>query len=92
MRFIEELKRRHVFRAAIGYLIASWIIIQVSDIMLFNFSAPGWVFKTIVTFLIIGFPLVLILAWALENEDAVNSVRGAFSCPGGGPCGKLAAG
>jgi hypothetical protein len=45
MRFLEELKRRHVFRAAIGYLIGSWIVIQVSDIMLFNFSAAGWDLK-----------------------------------------------
>ena len=73
MRFFNELKRRKVFRATIGYLIVCWIAIQVADIMLFNFNAPGWVFKTMVTFLVIGFPLVLILAWAFDfSSDGVR--------------------
>lgn len=66
MRFINELRRRHVFRAAIGYLIVSWITIQVADIMLFNFGAPAWVFRTLFTCLVIGFPLVLRLSWAFN--------------------------
>ena len=66
MTFIEELKRRKVFRAGIGYLLVAWVVVQVSDIMLANFQAPGWVFKTIVAILIVGFPLVLMLAWAFE--------------------------
>ena len=37
-----ELKRRNVFRVAIVYLIAGWIILQVADVMVEALTLPGW--------------------------------------------------
>ena len=31
MSFVEELKRRNVFRVAIAYVIIAWLILQVGD-------------------------------------------------------------
>ncbi len=34
MAFIEELKRRNVFRVAIAYIIVGWLLLQVADLVL----------------------------------------------------------
>jgi TolB-like protein len=64
--FLEELKRRNVVRVGVVYLIAAWLLAQVSDLMLESFEAPGWVIKVILMILMIGFPMALIFAWAFE--------------------------
>jgi len=64
--FIQELKRRNVFRVAIAYVITTWLLLQVADVVLGNIAAPGWVFKAIMLVLALGFPLVLLFAWAFE--------------------------
>ncbi|MCH6573280.1 MAG: tetratricopeptide repeat protein [Proteobacteria bacterium] len=61
-----ELKRRNVFRVAVVYLIAGWIILQVADIMMDALNLPEWTLRLIVTLLMLGFPVAVILAWALE--------------------------
>lgn len=64
--FIEELKRRNVFKVAVAYAIAGWLIIQVVTVIEEPLSIPDW-FDTIVIILVgIGFPLALIFAWAFE--------------------------
>ena len=65
-----ELKRRNVFRVAIVYLIAGWIILQVADVMAEALTLPGWTLRLVVTLLILGFPVAVILAWALEITPA----------------------
>jgi len=66
MSFVAELRRRNVFRVGAAYAVIAWFIIQAADIMLDNFGAPGWVFKTVVGLLVLGFPLALFLSWAYE--------------------------
>ncbi len=62
-KYIAELKRRHVFKSAIAYLVVAWLIAQVSDIVLPTFNAPPYFMKTLIFILIIGFPLILVFAW-----------------------------
>jgi len=64
--FINELRRRNVFKVGVAYVIISWLLAQVADLMLENFGAPDWVIKSFLGFLIIGFPLALFFAWAFE--------------------------
>lgn len=66
MSFFAELKRRNVFRVGMAYVVVSWLVLQVSDVILNNIEAPGWVFQAIMLLLGIGFPLVLVFAWAFE--------------------------
>ena len=44
-----ELKRRDVFRVAVVYLIAGWIILQVADIMMDALNLPDWTLRLVVT-------------------------------------------
>jgi len=66
LSFFGELKRRNVFKVVIAYLVAAWLILQVSDVILGNIGAPDWVFKVFLLLLAIGFPLVVVVAWAFE--------------------------
>ena len=66
LQLFRELQRRNVFRVAIGYIISSWLLIQVADLVLENIGAPGWVMQTIMLVLALGFPVVVFFSWAYE--------------------------
>jgi len=44
----------------------AWLVAQVADLALESFGAPEWVMKTLLLFMALGFPGVLIFAWAFE--------------------------
>jgi len=65
--FFAELKRRNVYRVAVAYAVAAWLLIQLSSILLITtFQAPAWVMKVVVAAIVLGFPVALALAWAFE--------------------------
>ena len=66
MSLFEELKRRNVIRVSIAYIVAAWLILQLSDILLDNMEAPDWVFQVILLLLGIGLVLTVFFAWAFE--------------------------
>lgn len=66
MSLLNELKRRNVFRVGIAYVVVAWLVMQVADVVINNIGAPDWVFQTIMLVLGIGFPVVLVFAWAFE--------------------------
>jgi len=66
MSFIQELKRRNVFKVGAAYIVMAWLAAQGVDVFLENFGAPDWVIKTVLLLLIGGFPFALFFAWAFE--------------------------
>ena len=66
MSIIEELRRRNVFRVGIAYVVITWLLLQVADVVLNNIDAPDWVFRAILLVLVMGFPIALLFAWAFE--------------------------
>jgi len=66
MSFIAELKRRNVFRVGIAYVVVSWLVAQIADLVLDNIESPAWVMQTLMLVLALGFPFALIFAWAFE--------------------------
>jgi len=66
LQIFQELQRRNVFRVAIGYIVSSWLLIQVADLVLENIGSPDWVMKTIMLVLALGFPVVVFFSWAYE--------------------------
>jgi len=66
MSFIDELKRRNVFRVGIAYIVVAWLIAQVADLVLNNIEAPHWLMQAILLLLGLGLPLALFFAWAFE--------------------------
>ena len=61
-----ELRRRNVVRVAIAYGIVSWLILQLTDVLLPLLTLPEWVGRLVLFLLVIGFILALFLSWAYE--------------------------
>lgn len=66
MGLFKELNRRNVFRVAIAYLVFSWLLLQIIDVLADILSLPIWVPKFILLLLAIGFVIALIVSWAYE--------------------------
>lgn len=64
--FLQELKRRNVFRAAIGYAAVAWVVIQICTQTLPFFDTPAWVLRFIIIALPCGFPFAMVWAWMFE--------------------------
>ena len=62
----QELKRRNVFRVAAIYMVVSWLLMQVGDVMFPALRLPDWTSTLLAAFLILGLPLALVFAWAFE--------------------------
>ena len=66
MSFIKELKRRNVFRMAVLYAVAAWLIMQVAEVMMSLVGLPAWAGRTTFAVLAVGFPIALIFSWFYE--------------------------
>ncbi|MBT8047873.1 MAG: tetratricopeptide repeat protein [Xanthomonadales bacterium] len=66
MQFFKELQQRNVFRVAIGYIVSSWLLVQVADLVLENIGSPDWVMQTIMLVMVLGFPVVVFFSWVYE--------------------------
>ena len=75
--FFGELKRRKVYRVAIGYVVVAWVALQFFDLVLENLNAPDWVMQLVMAVVAIGFPVVLVLAWAFDiTQDGIKATPG----------------
>ena len=63
---ISELKRRNVFRVAAVYAVASWLLLEITSVVLPILEAPPWADRILLALLIFGFPIALLLSWAYE--------------------------
>lgn len=63
---VRELKRRRVFRVALAYGVVGWIIVQVAVNTFPYLGLPDWMVTAVIVFVVIGFPVALVLAWAFE--------------------------
>ena len=66
MSLYEELKRRNVFRVGIAYVVASWLLLQLTEVLTELLELDTDVGKLVILLLIIGFVPALIFAWAFE--------------------------
>ncbi len=66
MRLIDELRRRHVFRAAVAYLAAAWLLIQVLETLFPIFGLSETSIRVVVVVLAVGFIPAVVLSWVFE--------------------------
>src|SRR5207244_6549738 len=64
--FFAELKRRNVYKVAVGYAVVGWLLIQVATQVFPFFEIPNWGVRLIVLLIVVGFPIALVVAWAFE--------------------------
>ena len=65
-QFFAELKRRKVYRVAVAYIVAAWVLAQVATQVLPFFEVPNWTVRLIILALCLGFPIAVVLAWAYD--------------------------
>jgi TolB-like protein/Flp pilus assembly protein TadD len=66
MAFFAELKRRRVGKVAITYGAIAWAVTEASSVVLPALRVPDWTMTLIVIFLLIGFPVAMVLAWIFD--------------------------
>jgi hypothetical protein len=66
MSFFAELKRRNVFKVGLAYVVASWLVLQITDVLMSVLGLSESAGKFVFLLLVIGFIPVLVFAWAYE--------------------------
>lgn len=61
-----ELRRRKVFRVAAVYAVVGWALIEFADTTFPRLTLPDWTPTLVLLLVLLGFPVALVLAWALE--------------------------
>lgn len=80
MSFVAELKRRKVFRVAGAYLVAAWLVLQVTSTMVPALELPSWALKLVAVLAILGFPFALVLGYIFDlTPGGVERTRGSAS-------------
>jgi TolB-like protein len=82
MSLLAELKRRKVIRVAVVYAATAFAVLQAADIMLPRMGVPEWAMGLLVAFVVLGFPIAVVLGWALEvTPDGVKVTRPRDAMP-----------
>ena len=68
-KIIRELRRREVFRTAGLYIGIGWILIEAGSVVGPIFDVPDWVMRFLVIAVLVGFPVMLVLAWVYDVSD-----------------------
>ena len=85
-RFYQELKRRKVIRVAVVYGVVAWLIVEITSVMFPGLLLPEWSVRLVIALAIVGFPIALVLAWALElTPEGIRIETSAEESPDGMP-------
>jgi hypothetical protein len=93
MSFFTELRRRNVYRAAVFYAAAGWLLVQIATQVFPVFNLPNWTMRLVVVMVVVGFPLAMVLAWfyeitpqGLKRESEVEHGRIPRALPRAAAC------
>lgn len=75
--FLAELRRRHVIRVGVAYAAVAFVVLQAADLILPALGFPPLALRLLVVFALLGFPVALVLAWALEITPQGFEAAGA---------------
>ena len=66
MGLIAELKRRNVIRVGLAYLVLSWLLLQIADVLFEALRLDDAALSVVLIILALGFIPVVIFAWVYE--------------------------
>jgi len=66
MRVLGELRRRNVFKMSVAYAILSWLLVRLFGTLAPAIGAGDRVIQILTLILILGFPVIVLFAWAYE--------------------------
>jgi TolB-like protein/Tfp pilus assembly protein PilF len=65
--FLRELKRRNVYRVTTVYVAVAFLALEAIDLLIPSTTLPPWVDEFLLAIAIIGFPIAMVVAWAVES-------------------------
>jgi len=68
-KFLTELKRRNVYRAAVAYGVVAWFLTQLTTQVFPFFEIPNSAVRFVVIALAVGFPIAMLLSWLYEQPE-----------------------
>jgi TolB-like protein/Tfp pilus assembly protein PilF len=75
---LTELNRRKVLRTVGAYAVAVFVVLQLMDAAVEPLRLPDWLPTLVVIVLILGFPLVFILAWHFDiTSEGIKKTQSA---------------
>ncbi|MDJ0655049.1 MAG: hypothetical protein QNJ40_12885 [Xanthomonadales bacterium] len=63
MSFFAELQRRNVVKVAVAYIVASWLLLQLAEVLTELLELSTDVGKMVILLLVIGFVPTVVFAW-----------------------------
>ncbi len=81
--FWHELSRRRVIRVAIAYAVVAWVVTEVASTVFPGLRLPEWTVTLVIILAVLGFPVAVMMAWALQlSESGIEVDRaGLFGSP-----------
>lgn len=64
--FLKELQQRKVYRAAVTYAAAVFVVLQVADLLLPTFTSSDLPYRVLVVISLAFFPMLVALAWIYD--------------------------
>jgi len=65
-RLSSELKRRRVYPVIGAYAVVAFILLQIGEITFGPLGLPNWAMVSLIVVVIVGFPIVVVLAWVFD--------------------------
>jgi len=65
-RYVEEFRRRHVFRIAAAYLVVGWFLVQLASSTFGPLGLPEWSQRALIITIAVGFLPACVLAWIFD--------------------------
>jgi TolB-like protein len=62
-RLLKAIQARKLDRIAAAYALGGWLLVQAASIALPAFNAPAWLLKALILFVVLGFPVALVVGW-----------------------------
>ena len=66
MAFLQELRRRKVFRVAALYIVGAWVVLQVADLAFESWDIASSALRYVWLGAIFGFPIALVFGWRYD--------------------------
>ena len=68
--FFEDLRTQRIYRIAAGYLVSSWLILQIVALLSSALGLPNWTLKAVLALLLVGLGASLIVGWRIDVRAA----------------------
>lgn len=81
-KLVEELRRRGVYRVAVGYAVAALAVIEAADLVLPRLGVAESVITVLLALALVGFPVAVGFAWLYDvTPDGIIRTDSAPSSP-----------